>query len=73
MEFLSQSGVLVTARPDDVEGIKAALRGLYARRATPVRADAAFIARFDRRRLTGRLAAIFDELVGAPGVAIAAA
>jgi glycosyltransferase involved in cell wall biosynthesis len=73
MDFLSQSGLLTAVRPDDVAGIKAALRTLYARRTDPSRGDAAFIARFDRRRLTGRLASIFDQLVGEPGAVTAAA
>jgi glycosyltransferase involved in cell wall biosynthesis len=63
-ELLAESGLGTTVHPGDVAGIKATLRAFYARRGQPQRGDAAVVARFDRRRLTERLAAIFDELAG---------
>jgi glycosyltransferase involved in cell wall biosynthesis len=63
-DLLAESGLGTVVHPDDVEGIKAALLRLYARRGEPMRANASLIARFDRRHLTSRLAAIFDELDG---------
>jgi glycosyltransferase involved in cell wall biosynthesis len=63
-DLLVESGLGTVVHPEDVEGIKAALLRLYARRQEPVRANASLIARFDRRNLTSRLAQIFDELDG---------
>ncbi len=72
-DLLAESGLGTVVHPDDVAGIKAALRALYARRGQPLRADGSLIARFDRRRLTERLAGIFDELVGiVPAASVAA-
>jgi glycosyltransferase involved in cell wall biosynthesis len=63
-DLLGESGLGTVIHPDDVEGIKASLLRLYARRGEPPRANASLIARFDRRNLTRRLASIFDELDG---------
>lgn len=63
-DLLAESGLGTVVHPDDVEGIKAAVLRLYARRGEPMRANASLIARFDRRNLTSQLAAIFDELDG---------
>jgi glycosyltransferase involved in cell wall biosynthesis len=63
-DLLGESGLGTVVHPDDVEGIKNAVLRLYARRGEPTRANASLIARFDRRNLTSRLAAIFDELDG---------
>jgi glycosyltransferase involved in cell wall biosynthesis len=63
-DLVAESGLGTVVDPGDVEGIKAALLRLYARRGEPTRANASLIARFDRRNLTSRLAAIFDELDG---------
>ena len=63
-DLLGESGLGTVVHPDDVEGIKAAVLRLYARRGESPRANASLIARFDRRNLTSRLAAIFDELDG---------
>ena len=63
-DLLLDSGLGTIVNPDDIAGIKAALGALYARRGQPMRADAAVIGRFERRRLTERLAAVFDEVVG---------
>ena len=63
-DLLAESGLGTVVHPDDVEGIKAALLRLYARRGEPMRANASVIGRFDRRNLTSRLAEIFDELDG---------
>ena len=65
-ELLARSGLGTVVDPADLTGIKAALRGFYDRRHQPARGDAAFIARFDRRRLTEQLAGIFDTLAGVP-------
>jgi glycosyltransferase involved in cell wall biosynthesis len=65
-DLMQESGVATVVHPEDVAGIKTALRAFYARRGQPVRADSAVIARFDRRRLTERLAAMFDALAGSP-------
>jgi len=72
-ELLARSGLGTVVDPADLAGIKAALRTFYERRHQPARGDAAFIARFDRRCLTEKLAGIFDELVGAPSRASVAA
>src|SRR5262249_43329764 len=63
-ELLARSGLGTVVDPADLAGIKAALRTFYDRRHQPARGDAAFIARFDRRRLTEELAGIFDTLAG---------
>jgi glycosyltransferase involved in cell wall biosynthesis len=65
-ELLARSGLGTVVDPADLAGIKAALRAFYDRRHQPARGDAAFIARFDRRRLTEQLAGIFDTLAGVP-------
>ena len=73
-DLLAESGMATIVHPEDVAGIKHALRSLYARRGQPLRGDPAVVARFDRRRLTERLAAIFDALAAAaPSTASAAA
>jgi glycosyltransferase involved in cell wall biosynthesis len=64
-DLLGESGLGTAVHPDDVAGIKAAVLRVWARRGEPPRANASLIARFDRRNLTSRLAAIFDELDGA--------
>jgi glycosyltransferase involved in cell wall biosynthesis len=61
-ELLTASGLGTVIAPDDVAGMKQALATCYATRHDPRRGDAAFIERFDRRRLTARLASIFDDL-----------
>src|SRR5262249_27112402 len=63
-ELPTRSGLGTVVDPADTAGIKTALRAFYDRRHQPARGDAAFIARFDRRRLTEQLAAIFDTLIG---------
>ncbi len=63
-DLLAESGLGTVVDPADVGGIKTALRNLYAERGQRLRGNAGVIARFDRRRLTERLAAIFDEVAG---------
>lgn len=65
-DLLAESGLGTVVDPADVAGIKTAIRQLYAQRREPVRGNAALIARFDRRHLTQRLVAIFDELCDTP-------
>ena len=73
-DLLTESDVGTIVDPADAAGIRAALRRLYAQRSDDrPRGDVAVISRFDRRRLTGRLATIFDEVVGSPPVASATA
>ncbi len=55
--------------PSDEAGIAAALQRLYAERAQAKPGNPEVVARFDRRRLTERLAAIFDEMSGIPAAA----
>jgi glycosyltransferase involved in cell wall biosynthesis len=64
-DLMTESGLGTVVDPADQAGIKAALGRLYADRGRAARGNPAVIARFDRRRLTERLAAIFDDLVGA--------
>jgi glycosyltransferase involved in cell wall biosynthesis len=64
-DLMIESGLGTVVDPADQAGIKAALQRFYAERGRGTRGDADVIARFDRRRLTERLAAIFDELTGA--------
>jgi len=63
----SRSGVIVDG--DDVTAAADALARLYRAKLageTPVNPDRAAVERFERRHLTGRLAAALDELVDAP-------
>jgi glycosyltransferase involved in cell wall biosynthesis len=62
-ELMTESGLGVVVDPADQAGITNALRRLYAERGRPRRGDPEVIARFDRRRLTERLAAILDDAV----------
>lgn len=64
-DLLAESGLGTVVHPADVAGIKAAVIRLYEHRHEAPKANASLIARFDRRNLTSRLAAIFDELDGA--------
>jgi glycosyltransferase involved in cell wall biosynthesis len=64
-DLMLESGLGTVVDPADQAGIKAALERFYAERGGGMRGDADVIARFDRRRLTERLAAIFDEVTGA--------
>jgi len=61
-DLMTESGLGTIVDPADQAGIKAALHRLYAERGRPSRANTGMIARFDRRCLTERLAAIFDEV-----------
>jgi len=65
-ELLSESGLGVSVDPSDEAGITAALRRLYAERAQAKPGNPEVVARFDRRRITERLAAIFDQVAGIP-------
>ena len=70
-QLLDRAGCGVAVPPDDVAAIAAALRELYGRwrAGAPLAApDWQVIRRFDRRRLTGDLAAIFDEVTDASGL-----
>lgn len=70
-EIVRRARCGVVAPPDDVPAIMAALRELYARwrsGAPPEDPDWDLIRSFDRRRLTGDLAAIFDEVADAAGL-----
>jgi glycosyltransferase involved in cell wall biosynthesis len=72
-DLLAETGLGTVVDPADTAGIKAALHALYARRHGPDRGDPAVVARFDRRRLTERLAALFDEVATARPLARRAA
>jgi glycosyltransferase involved in cell wall biosynthesis len=72
-DLLGESGLGTVVHPADVGGIKTALETLYARRRERLCGNADVIARFDRRRLTGQLAAVFDAVAGAPAAASRAA
>lgn len=66
-DILVEAGNAIVVRPDDVDGIIAALEGrLQASRAgvppSPPRADV--VARFEYRRLAEQLAGVFDEVLG---------
>jgi glycosyltransferase involved in cell wall biosynthesis len=66
-EFVRASGAGAVVDPYDVDGIAAALAGEVRRVLAGERragADPAFVAAFDRRRLTGRLARLLDALDG---------
>jgi glycosyltransferase involved in cell wall biosynthesis len=64
-DLLRDAGLGVVVDPADEAGIKNALRDFHAARDQPSRANTSYIERFDRRRLTGTLAEIFDRLAGA--------
>jgi len=68
-DILSRSGLGTVVDPSDRPGMKKALRELYLAwrggHASPP-ADEAYIGEFDRVRQTGRLAVLFDRLVGRP-------
>jgi glycosyltransferase involved in cell wall biosynthesis len=72
-DLLAESGLGTVVHPADTGGIKTALETLYAQRRERLCGNADVIARFDRRHLTGRLAAIFDDVAGAPAAASRAA
>ncbi len=61
-DLLRESRLGVLVDPFDQDGIERALADLHERRGRPAAADEAVIERFDRRRLTERLARLFDEL-----------
>ncbi|HID95804.1 MAG TPA: glycosyltransferase [Candidatus Latescibacteria bacterium] len=64
-EIVRSLGNSTVVAPDDVEGIKKALLRYYEayEQGKIVRTDPRIIERYDRRRLTGRLAGIFDEIL----------
>lgn len=61
-DLLRESRLGVLVDPFDQGGIERALIELHGRRGRPADADESVIERFDRRRLTERLARLFDEL-----------
>jgi glycosyltransferase involved in cell wall biosynthesis len=61
-DLLREAGLGVVIDPADEAAIRATLRDFHAARDRPPPGNTAYIARFDRRRLTGELAAIFDRL-----------
>ncbi|MGQ9829599.1 MAG: glycosyltransferase family 4 protein [Roseiflexus sp.] len=66
-ELIEELNAGIVVAPDDVEGICRALEWFHARwrsDALPTRVDPR-VQRFDRRRLTGELARVFDTLVEA--------
>ena len=67
-DILRRAGTGVLCPPRDVPAIKQAVIALL-EHTVPVRPDEAFIRGFERRRLTGRLAAVFDRLTPAPAAA----
>jgi len=71
-DLLSESGLGHNVDPFDAAEIARTLRELHGRRGEKAAAVEEVIARFDRRSLTGRLAAIFDEVTSDGGVANAA-
>jgi len=67
-DILGEAGNAILCRPDDVEGMTAALAGRLERfRAgvAPDPPDPEVVARFEYRHLAGRLAAVFDGVLGA--------
>jgi glycosyltransferase involved in cell wall biosynthesis len=63
-DILKQHGAAVIVPPEDVDAIRRALESLYTQhrsRSLP-RPDPAFVARFDRRTLTGQLATILSRV-----------
>jgi glycosyltransferase involved in cell wall biosynthesis len=66
-DLLADAGLGTVVDPADKDGIKAALKMCYAERGRTHAGNPDVIARFDRRRLTERLAAIFDDVAG-PGI-----
>jgi glycosyltransferase involved in cell wall biosynthesis len=49
--------------PADIEGIAHTLLELFESRDRPYKPDSAYLARFDRRRITGELADLFNDLI----------
>ena len=68
-DLLTESGLGVSVDPSDAAAIAAALRRLYAERAQAKPGNPEVVARFDRRRLTERLAVIFEQVAGVPAAA----
>jgi glycosyltransferase involved in cell wall biosynthesis len=71
-DLLRESGLGHNVDPFDTERIAQVVRELYAKRGEKPHAVEEVISRFNRRTLTERLAAIFDELAGSSASAIAA-
>lgn len=68
-DIVRRAGAGWVVAPYDVEGIKALLVRLIERRREALRSihpDRDFIRRFERKTLTGQLAALFSELLAAP-------
>jgi glycosyltransferase involved in cell wall biosynthesis len=75
-DILVEAGNATLCRPDDVDGMAAALADRLERwRAgtAPDRPDPNVVARFEYRHLAGRLAEVFDEVLDEPGTRAAAA
>lgn len=72
-DLLGECGLGAVVDPADGTGIKTTLRTLYTERNQRDRGNPDVIARFDRRRLTEQLAAIFSQVAGADAVASEAA
>lgn len=68
-DILREAGNTILVRPDDIEGMEAAILGELERSragVTPPPRDLDFVARFDYRRLAAELAEVFDAVLGDP-------
>ncbi len=63
IELLERSRSGLSVSPGNPEAIADALIDLYSKRESPFQPDGDYIARFDRRRITGELADLFNDLI----------
>jgi len=60
--LITRFGAGAVVAPDDVAGAARALEAFYGRRGRPARAAAPGLERFERKRLTGELASLLDDV-----------
>ncbi len=63
IELIDKSRAGRCLKPSDPDGIAEALIGMYKSRNDSLNIDREFLARYDRRRITGELAKLFDDII----------
>jgi glycosyltransferase involved in cell wall biosynthesis len=63
VKLISSARAGTCGSPGDIEGIARSLLGLFDSRNQPFVPDAEYVSRFDRRRITGELADLFNDLI----------
>ncbi len=63
VDLISEARAGVSVDPDDPSGIAQALLDLFESRDKPLEPDAQYLSRYDRRRIAGELANLFNDLI----------